>query len=138
MNQINLSAVQELNELKKAYSAFKTTVEIFQNFEPVSEEFPPDLMARLKDAIHYQREIEEKIQKAEKSRAIIERNNQEIAKLKTGSMAVTNQITTVSKQRIYTPKRSEDFLYGISLSASAMDKINAKLKELYFFKALQG
>lgn len=91
------------------------------------------MMARLKDAIHYQREMEEKIQKAEKSRAIIERNNQEIAKLKTGSMAVTNQITTVSKQRIYTPKRSEDFLYGISLSASAMDKINAKLKELYFF-----
>lgn len=127
------SAIQELNELKKAESAFKTTVEILQNFEPVSEEFAPDLMARLKDAIHYQKEMAEKIQKAEKSRAIIERNNQEISKLKTGSMAVTNQITTVSKQRIYTPKRSEDFLYGISLSASAMDKINAKLKELYFF-----
>ncbi len=48
-------------------------------------------------------------------------------------MAVVNQITTVSKQRIYTPKRSEDFLYGISLSPAAMDKINEKIKELYIF-----
>lgn len=69
----------------------------------------------------------------EKQIANLERNNREIQKLKSGSMAVINQITTVSKQRIYTPKRSEDFLYGISLSPTAMDKINEKLKELYIF-----
>lgn len=48
-------------------------------------------------------------------------------------MAIVNQITTISKQRIYTPKRSEDFLDGISLSAPAMEKINEKIKSLYLF-----
>lgn len=127
------SAIQELNELKKADSAFKATIEILKNFEPESEKQSPKLATTLEDAIRYQSEVSEKIQQTEKSRAIIERNSQEIAKLKIGSMAVTNQITTVSKQRIYTPKHSEDFLYGISLSAPAMDKINAKLKELFIF-----
>ncbi len=61
----------------------------------------------------------------------IERERREIDRLKTGTMAVVNQITTISKQRIYTPKKSEDFLYGISLSASAMEKINRKISELY-------
>lgn len=75
----------------------------------------------------------EKKNELEKSLGIIRRNMKEFVKMKSGSMAVINQITTISKQRIYTPKRSEDFLYGISLSPAAMDKINIKLKELFIF-----
>lgn len=76
-------------------------------------------------------EIQQKIQVLEKERVLIERNNVEIAKMKSGSMAVINQITTVSKQRIFTPKKSQDFLYGISMSTSAMEKINSKIQKLY-------
>ena len=61
-----------------------------------------------------------------------ERNLKEIEKLKSGSMAVINQITAISKQRIYTPKKSEDFLDGVSLSNTALEKINEKLKEKLF------
>lgn len=75
-----------------------------------------------------------KISDLENSISIIQRNKNEISRLKKGSMAIVNQVTTISKQRIYTPKRSEDFLYGISLSASAMNKINDRLKELYIFE----
>lgn len=39
-----------------------------------------------------------------------------------------------SKQRIYVSKRREDFLYDVSLSAAAMDKINEKLKERYIYQ----
>lgn len=63
----------------------------------------------------------------------IKRNSKEISKMKKGSMAVMNQITTISKQRIYTPKKSEDFLYGITLSTNALEKINKKLQEKLVF-----
>lgn len=127
------SARQELDTLKRTQDAFNTTLEILKNLEPPADGQAADIVKKLADAIRYQAEMSEKKTQIEKSIANIERNNKEIAKLKVGSMAVTNQITTVSKQRIYTPKRSEDFLYGISLSTPAMEKINTKLKELYFF-----
>ena len=64
----------------------------------------------------------------------LNRNSNELAKMKSGSMAIINQITTVSKQRIYVPKKSEDFLFGVSLSDAAMDKINEKMIEKFIFK----
>ena len=57
----------------------------------------------------------------------------ELKHMKSGSMAVINQITTISKQRIYTPKKSEDFLYGVKLSTSSMDKINTHLRDHLIF-----
>ena len=68
------------------------------------------------------------------SLAMLENHRKEIERMKHGSMALVNQLTTISKQRIYIPKKSTDFLYGITLSSSAMDKINTKLKELYIFE----
>lgn len=61
----------------------------------------------------------------------LKKYDKEINRLKNGSMAIVNQITTVSKQRIYVPKKSLDYLYGIKLSTSALDKINDKLKSLF-------
>lgn len=75
--------------------------------------------------------IVERVEDLENEIEIIKRNNDEIAKMKSGSMAVINQITTISKQRIFTPKKSQDFLYGITLSTTAMEKINTKIQELY-------
>ena len=57
----------------------------------------------------------------------------EVSSMKQGSIALVGQITTVSKMRIYDPKKSKDVLYGITLSAENMDKINDKVKELYVF-----
>lgn len=64
---------------------------------------------------------------------MLKNHRKEIERMKHGSMAVVNQITTISKQRIYIPKKSTDFLYGITLSSSEMDKINSKIKKLYVF-----
>lgn len=57
----------------------------------------------------------------------------ELHKMKDGSIAKIEQITTISKQRIFDPKGNKDVLSGIHFSDSAMDKINEKLKELYIF-----
>lgn len=64
----------------------------------------------------------------------VNNNSKELQKMKSGSMAIINQITTVSKQRIYTPKKSEDFLYNVSLSDTAMDKINEKIISRIIYK----
>lgn len=51
--------------------------------------------------------------------------------MKQGSIALINQITTISKQRIYNPKTNYDILSGIKLSPNNLDKINDKIVELY-------
>lgn len=54
-------------------------------------------------------------------------------RMKSGSIALVGQITTISKMRIYVPKNSKDILYNISLSPEGMNKINERIKELYLF-----
>lgn len=57
----------------------------------------------------------------------------EISQMKKGSIALVNQITTISKIRIYDPKNSNGVLSGITLSQEQMEKINNKVKSLYIF-----
>lgn len=47
---------------------------------------------------------------------------QEILKMKKGSVALTSQITTISKIRVYDPIYSHSVLYGIRLSPQTLDK----------------
>lgn len=51
----------------------------------------------------------------------------EISKMKKGSIALLNQITTISKQRIYYPKTSKDLLSGLHLSNSSLDLLDKKM-----------
>ena len=57
----------------------------------------------------------------------------EISRMKKGSVALINQITTVSKQRIFDPRNLKGVLAGVSLSEENMKKINQKVKDLYIF-----
>ncbi len=57
----------------------------------------------------------------------------EISQMKEGSIALVNQITTVSKMRIYDPRNLRGVLAGISLTKESMEKVNKKVKELYIF-----
>jgi len=54
----------------------------------------------------------------------------EISRMKQGSIALVNQITTVSKIRIYDPRNIKGVLAGVSLSKENMEKIMEKMKEL--------
>lgn len=57
----------------------------------------------------------------------------ELFTLKQGSIAKVQQITTVSKLRIYNPKSTSDPLYGIRLSTNTMKLINSKIKQFFVF-----
>ena len=56
--------------------------------------------------------------------------------MKEGSIALVNQITTISKIRIFDPRNLKGVLAGVSLSEESMEKINPKVKELYTFHQL--
>ena len=51
--------------------------------------------------------------------------------MKNGSIALVNQITTISKLRIYDPKNSHDPLAGIKLSNEKLDKIDNEIIRRY-------
>lgn len=55
----------------------------------------------------------------------------ELNQMKKGSIALINQITTISKQRIYNPKKDMDILSGIKLSNEKMNLIDEKIKKLF-------
>ncbi|MBO5179314.1 MAG: type II toxin-antitoxin system PemK/MazF family toxin [Clostridia bacterium] len=62
---------------------------------------------------------------------VIEKIIAEAKRMKVGSIALVNQITTISKQRIYDPKKDLDILSGIKLSDEQMLLIDEKIKKLY-------
>ena len=91
-----------------------------------SEKNSTELNALIKELENKVTNLEQEIKKAEKVKA-------ELLSLKHGSSAKIQQITTISKMRIYNPKNASDPLYGIKFSESTMDKINDKLKEFFVF-----
>lgn len=72
-------------------------------------------------------EILKRFKKVKKNIKLLEKSEKEIYKMKRGSIALTNQIVTVSKLRIYDPKSSYDVLSGIKLSNDNLDKIDRKI-----------
>lgn len=61
---------------------------------------------------------------------LMQRTAKECIKMKQGSIALVNQIVTISKMRIYDPKSTGDVLSGIKLSNVNLNKID----ELILFK----
>lgn len=62
---------------------------------------------------------------------LIKKIDKELLQMKSGSVALINQITTISKQRIYNPKKDFDILSGITLSNEKMKLIDEKIKKLF-------
>ena len=84
-----------------------------------SEEFDP-LQKRLDDTL-----LELKL---------LKRINGEILKMRMGSIALINQITTISKIRIYDPKTDHDILSNIKLSNEKLDLIDAEMRKKFISK----
>lgn len=72
-----------------------------------------------------------KISNAMNDLVILQKLEGEIEKMKQGSIALVNQITTVSKQRIYDPQKYCDILSGLSICDISLLKITNKIKQLF-------
>lgn len=78
-------------------------------------------------------EFNKKFEQAYQDVEFLKKSRQEIAKLKSGSIALIGQITTIDKSRIYTPRKSTDVLYGIQFSDEKMNTINEAIKAKLIF-----
>lgn len=86
------------------------------------------------DASYKLQEIwEEKERHNKEQQEYLDKIGLEFSRMKEGSIALVNQVTTVSKIRIFDPRNLKGVLAGISLSKENMEKINQKIKALYVF-----
>lgn len=125
-----------LELFSKLHTITKNTIEEVNSCELGSDEYSQklseaqqyiDVASKLKDF------WEEKQKHNSEEQEYLDKIGAEISQMKEGSIALVNQITTVSKMRIFDPRNLKGVLAGVSLSEESMEKINKKMKELYIF-----
>lgn len=79
------------------------------------------------------KKIENNIETLERDIKRIAKEEKELNKMKCGSIALINQITTIDKSRIYTPRKSADLLYHVRFSTPKMEQINEAIKKQFIF-----
>lgn len=129
-NKVNLLTEQHnaiKNDLEKEIGNLK---EMLKNKDELNCEDSTiiseiDLDNKLKELLLKDRELSNKIK--ELSNCL-----KRISKLKDGSIALPNQVLTISKMRVKDPIRLHDTLYNITLSDSTMEKIKEKFEKIYF------
>lgn len=96
-----------------------------------------EIISKLKLGVQYDEsteainEIELKLEDISQKLKFIGLMESEVRGMKIGSIALVNQITTISKIRIYDPKRNEDVLSNIKLSNEKLDMIDKVIGENY-------
>lgn len=81
------------------------------------------------NAVEKMKIINPKLEAAEKEIVFLDKVRNEVMKMKQGSIALVNQITTISKIRIYDPKTDHDILSGIKFSNEKLDMIDAEIRK---------
>ena len=140
---INQGLKEEQSEIATTLQAFTVLVSMVDNAnnelsacDIESDEYAQKLSTArqyLDAAKILQAEWKQKQQHNQEELDYLDKIGKEISQMKEGSIALVNQITTVSKIRIFDPRNLKGVLSGISLSEESMEKINQKLKELYIF-----
>ena len=75
--------------------------------------------------------ISEKIASLEATVGYCNKMHTEVSRMKTGSIALVGQITTVSKIRIFDPRYHNDALARVRVSDKTLDLLDKKIAELY-------
>ena len=71
--------------------------------------------------------IQKDIESARKEQSLLFRMMNEVDNIRKGSIALTNQISTISKIRIYDPKTNFDILSNVKLSNEKLDLIDNEI-----------
>lgn len=139
---ISKSLKEEEEQIQYAMGAFVTLVDMAEeSLEIVKTHEDVDIRQEELDKVEKYLNATEKLKQywTEKQNHNLEQQKYldkiglEISRMKEGSIALVNQITTISKLRIFDPRNLKGVLAGVSLSEESMEKINAKMKELYIF-----
>lgn len=99
--------------------------EIYKNFKEKYDALWAKLTIKI-NSLNKINSTSDEIQLALADLNFIKKMEEEMSKMKKGSVALVSQITTVSKQKIYDPQKGSDVLSGIRLSNESLDLINEK------------
>lgn len=123
---------EEQKEREQSINFFNSLMNVFDTTDANSEGFNKlDEVQRNLDSIRHDLFLKSKKYEAQTKQ--LNKIKAEIDQMKAGSIALVDQITTISKIRVYDPRNAHGVLSGIRLSPEALDKINDKLKELFIF-----
>lgn len=107
-------------EFEKAYNEHKLLLSTIQSFESSDTKSSAAV-----------KEIEKQLSAGEMKLEFLKKMKTEFTKMKPGSIALVNQIATISKIRIYDPKTKTDILSGIKLSEDSLDKIDEEIRKKF-------
>jgi mRNA-degrading endonuclease toxin of MazEF toxin-antitoxin module len=137
---ISKTLKEEQEEINQMLSLFTKFVELSLNAPASSEEDTAGLSTNLSSpeeyadyALQLKERWEQKKEHNAEEQAYLDKIGAEISQMKEGSIALVNQIVTISKMRIFDPRNLKGVLAGISLTEASMEQINQKVKELYIF-----
>lgn len=126
--------IEKMNELLN--SIFQVIDDKLENYDkdPVTNETDLQEARKYLDTAKELRDNwENKDKQNHEASAQLTKIGAEIKRMKVGSIALVDQITTVSKMRIYDPRNARGVLSGVRLSPESLDKVNEKIKELFVF-----
>lgn len=81
--------------------------------------------------------IQVMLEETDKKLDFLDKSIHELNKMKKGSVALVGQITTISKQRIYNPRFSQDTFGGVRVSNATLDQIDQKIVQLYLNSSIK-
>lgn len=129
-------AIKEFDKFDKLFNMCTKELKERSLYKEGSVEFSANSTSTQKyliEAGNFKNVWEQKHKHNSEEQKYLKKIGSEISQMKKGSIALVNQITTVSKMRIFDPRNLKGVLSGVSLSGDSMEKINQKVKELYIF-----
>lgn len=143
-NNLANDSTTKLELAKSFYETFKNTLRNSsseEEFEAIRKTDEPKLKEKLnevqqsiKNLEHTNEEIKEKRQFIEETSNLAKAHMAHLNTLNSGSIALVNQITTISKMRIINPIRSKDTLSKIKLSPQTLDLIDKEILKLFTYQ----
>lgn len=75
--------------------------------------------------------VKEQLESSKKAQKRVEKIKNELQQMKLGSIALVNQITTISKQRIYDPLYKSDVFHEVRVSNEILDALDTELIKMF-------
>lgn len=91
----------------------------------------PELRQELDDLSNQNENTRKDIENFKSARKRLSKIQSELSRMKLGSIALVNQITTISKQRIYDPLYRSDVFNEVRVSNEALDKLDAQVIAMF-------
>lgn len=130
INEKRNSCINEIHLLKNKLSEIESLANEQQKDPDTNPKLESYLETEISNVKSKQEELEKIVNQITSQSIYIEKLVEKISKLKKGSIALLNQVTTISKLRILDPINQRSFFNDIVLSTETLDIIDTALKNI--------